>query len=83
MTKEPNDCHEDGIVITSTSKVMTDVTTINQVITDGTFVKWMHDTAQHTTERETLFIQWLELCRKYRDAEFAILSSRSCTTTTD
>jgi hypothetical protein len=63
------------------SQVMTDMITINQAITDGTFVKWLHDTSQYTLERETLYIQWVQLCIDYRDAEFALLSSLSGATT--
>jgi len=68
---------------------MTDADTINQakiavshlnrVMTDGTFIAWMKETQQYTTERERLYLQWQKRCHEYREAEFATLLSRTTT----
>ena len=56
-----------------------DVSHLNRVMTDGTFIAWMKETQQYTTERERLYLQWQKRCHEYREAEFATLLSRTTT----
>jgi len=56
-----------------------DVSHLNRVMTDGTFVAWIKETQQYTTERECLYLQWQKRCQEYREVEFATLLSRTIT----